>query len=100
MGLTFMGVNIHGFSGDVFSLYDSRFESNPLCCGNPESMEYHSSWNWLMPVAKKCYKRQVELKEGLGFFNDISIFSEIDEVYFACIDFIKWYNKKLNHKKK
>ena len=118
MGLKFMGVDIHGFSGDVYSLYDSRYESNYLCCCNPESMEYHSSWHWLMPVIEKIesitmgtiipvfevvigHKRCIieshpQWDYHGELYSDITIRgdSKIKSTWLAIIEFIKWYNKQ------
>ena len=76
----------------------------------PETLKFHKDWNWLMKV--------VENIESLGYLvkiafnvviirdkdneNNIITFQTIkanpkkDAIYFACLDFIKWYN--LNNK--
>jgi hypothetical protein len=66
-------------------------------------MKYHTSWDWLMPVVGKCdglsfYKRgKSDIKWG-EIFNDQEVIrafqaNEIDVVYKAVVEFIKWYNE-------
>ena len=68
-------------------------------------LEYHSSWDWLMPVTDKI---DIQLKNGRSFIEHIdgewwrnfqhvayynSKISKFDAVYKAIIKYIKWYNK-------
>ena len=68
-----------------------------------DELEYHTSWDWLMPVVGKCdslsfYKRgESDIKWG-EIFNDEEVIrafqaNEIDVVYNSVIEFIKWYNE-------
>ncbi len=62
-----------------------------------EDLEYHSSWDWLMPVVKKCSKILNNDKEGsliAPFFsiNKALLEIEIDKLWKSVIEFIKWYN--------
>lgn len=59
-------------------------------------LKYHKSYDWLMPVVKKCWKEQGQLGEGLGYFDDLTIFKDIDLIWYAVIEFIKWHNTKRN----
>lgn len=78
---------------------------------NLVSSDYHSSWDWLMPVVEKIEETEYnydtrihyDALEG-AYFVDIvdwgnaeracqtSYISRIDAVYKAVIEFIKWYN--------
>jgi len=53
--------------------------------------DYDTSWDWLMPVVNK-----IEMEcEGVPLqLLDCSLYSEIDEVYQAVVEFIKTYNSE------
>jgi len=50
---------------------------------------YHTSWDWLIPVVNK-----IEMEcEGVPLqLIDVSFYDEIHEVYWAVIEFIKIHN--------
>ena len=51
-------------------------------------LSYNVSWDWLMPVVEKIE----QVNEGVPHqLLNISLFSSIDEVYQAVIEFIKSY---------
>lgn len=75
----------------------------------PEALQYHSSWDWLMPVLEKIHlKREVkEISISMGrtriWFSDevrksfiqspcLPENNSITECWLAVIDFINWYN--------
>lgn len=63
-------------------------------------LKYHSDWNWLMEVVKKC---RVESNEEDSHWEAIyySLSDlDIDNVYTAVISFIKWYNETNNETNK
>ena len=54
-----------------------------------DEMRFHESWDWLIPVVNKI---EIE-NEGVPLqLLDCSLYSEIDEVYQAVVEFIKTYN--------
>jgi hypothetical protein len=63
-------------------------------------LKYHTSWDWLMPVVDKIWqvaiddnsKTHVAGKAIKIIDEQVSIFSSIDEVYKAVVEFIKWHN--------
>lgn len=75
------------------------------------SMQYHTSWDWLMPVIEKisnykyedfdtAYPRTFGMigEKGIPMFrfNRHHLFQEktlIESAHMACIEFIKWYNQ-------
>lgn len=69
---------------------------------NFEYIQYHSSWDWIMPVVEKIsnwydndsddYMDSMEEANLLLF--RLSIFAGIKETYQSVIKFIQWYNKQ------
>tara|TARA_R100001129_G_C5132868_1_gene193664 strand:+ start:47 stop:319 length:273 start_codon:yes stop_codon:yes gene_type:complete len=49
---------------------------------------YHTSWDWLMPVVNKI---EIECEGVPPQLLDCSLYSEINEVYQAVVEFIKQY---------
>jgi len=63
-----------------------------VCIISPSNISYkfHKSWDWLMPVVDKVE----QVNEGLPQeFIHLSLFSTINEVYEAVVEFIKNQNK-------
>jgi hypothetical protein len=67
-----------------------QLSETELC--DVDDLEYHSSWYWLMPVAKKCINPEVNT-EGWDNLAVALTTCNIDEVYQAVVEFIKQYNK-------
>ncbi len=60
----------------------------------PDEMKYDTSWDWLMPVHKKCmftpnFSGDDQLRTLLI---DAVIDADIDRLYEAAVEFIKEYN--------
>ena len=53
--------------------------------------EYHTSWDWLKPVVDEIEQVNEGVPEQMLH---VSLYSTIDEVYEAVVEFIKWYNTK------
>ena len=53
--------------------------------------KYHTSWDWLMPVAKKCINPE-DNTEGWDKLAVALTTCDIDEVYQAVVWFIQEYN--------
>lgn len=86
----FMGINlvteddIRANKNPTISSYEGYLE---------EDLEYHSSWDWLMPVVDKCFDIHLEHSDDLSFLlNDALLTTNIDEVYKAVVNFIKRTN--------
>ena len=74
------------------------YKDDVMCL--PETMRYNSSWNWLMEVVEKIERLENNLKtetreEFTQFQKVLSlpIYTKIEAVYNACVEFIKWYNE-------
>lgn len=100
------------FMGRSFSMsHISDYKNAPDNALPP--MKYHKDWNWLIPVYKKiaAVSRPIKEKEGEIFkgsgvtwtsecgeltwavYNSCRNF-EIEKVFPAIVDWIKWYNKQ------
>jgi len=79
---------------------------------HPETMKYHTSWDWLMPVVEKIEEderynvdilqygtiissntKEQGYLEIVNNVADISFDRKIDHTYQAVVEFIKWYNQ-------
>ncbi|MGI9554399.1 MAG: hypothetical protein ACR2M6_00370 [Vampirovibrionia bacterium] len=61
-------------------------------------LQYHISWDWLMPVVKKCWKIINELdmsfdKVIFKYRFDYIVYADFKESYEAIVEFINEYNK-------
>ena len=66
--------------------YVFKDKTHGLYFTNNRHGEYHTGWDWLMPVARKCHSL------GIG---DVNIYgADIDAVYKEVVEFIKQYNEK------
>ena len=72
----FMGV--HEIMHDGYSEYE--LPSNEIV----QNLQYHTSWDWLMPVVEKIY----QLDSNADFFGSINLEATYKEV----VEFIKTYN--------
>jgi len=59
--------------------------SGASSCWNIEDLQYHSDWNWLMPVVAKAQELS-----GIG----ISMSWHIEKQYEIVLSYIKHYNNK------
>jgi len=60
-----------------------------------DELEYHTSWDWLMPVAQKCRLDSRCEYDDDDFWNNIHWALEecnLDSTYKAVVEFIKQYN--------
>lgn len=91
----FMGFVEHPNKAMYWKPEDNRF-SNWLYKDSLSNFE--TSWDWLMPVLERIWmKVPIDVREinneGLAIF-EIGLFSDIQTVYKAVVEFIKWYNKQ------
>ena len=86
-------MEVHEIMHDGYSEYE--LPSNEIV----QNLQYHTSWNWLMPVAEKCLTTD-EPSDGQHYFiNDALLTCNIEVVYDRVVEFIKEYNEneRLNY---
>jgi hypothetical protein len=59
--------------------------------GTIAPMQFHSSWDWLMPVIEKCVRTGDDTDKWDNIFNTLTTLS-IKEVYEEVVEFIEDYN--------
>ena len=59
---------------------------------NQNKLEYHNSWDWLMPVVSKISSMCDEPYE-LDNMKHALLTGDIESVYYDVVEFIKQYNK-------
>ena len=57
-----------------------------------DELQYHLSWDWLMPVAEKCLTSDEKTDGQHYFINDALLTCNIEVVYDRVVEFIKDYN--------
>jgi len=62
-----------------------------LLAGYYEHMEYHLSWDWLMPVV--CLCNNVSRDKSIVTMRYFTL-NYIEGIYREIVEFIKWYNKQ------
>jgi hypothetical protein len=100
------------FRGELYALDVSKGEIYAI-----SQMQYHTSWDWIMPVVEKiesiedCEKNNFQFSilsdneceifgkyidyqhPRFSYLNCVKENSKIKSVYKTAIDFIKWYNE-------
>ncbi len=66
--------------------------------GTVESMHYHDSWDWLMPVVRKAHKMRTletyKLNDEFDRIHSMLFSADIKLVWDQIVEFIQWYNKQ------
>ena len=86
----FMGYIDNGCSEEGFLI-------NPITNYDEDiaDLKYDTSWDWIMPVAKKCFALNNENDKYESIHYALADL-DIDRVYNACVSFVEWYNKQNN----
>lgn len=72
---------------------DEHFIDMGYSCRDNAILNYHNSWEWLMPVVKKIQK--LNNNASLTWdMNEPLLNVDMKGIYKAVIEFINWYNKK------
>ncbi len=88
----FMGMNL-GVPNDNSVMIQMTPQGNEVV--PIESMEYHTSWDWLMPVVRKILTNEhyIDLTQRENIMGSLPYGIE-DDTYDAVVEFIKWYNEQ------
>ena len=84
------------FNGTYYQSGDDRTIDNPLKEEYVFEFKacFHDDWNWLMPVINKCREESnTEDSHWEAIYYSLEG-CDIDEVYNAVVEFIKWYNEE------
>jgi hypothetical protein len=73
------------------------YNAGGLHIGN--TLQYHTSWDWLMPVIERCLVGEAEQSEEISITTIKNIYEgicnqEISFAYKSVVEFIKWYNEQ------
>ena len=60
--------------------------------GTIAPMQFHASWDWLMPVVEKCYDNGAEENE-IGNITHALLDCNKDHLYISVVEFIKQFNQ-------
>lgn len=95
----FMGMNesvIYGgwYDDDKFLpefIYDNLCENKGINLYT--LLQFHESWDWLIPVVKKIYDLQLE-NEPVLIVRDALAEASLVDTFDAVVEFIEWYNEE------
>jgi uncharacterized protein with NRDE domain len=96
----FMGFNLHHGNLHKTTHYELQKTSN---MGEStwsdlfaiSEMQFHSSWDWLMPVVARCYEHgDLGREERTAIEESLMGIVDIESTWMACVEFINWYNNK------
>jgi hypothetical protein len=71
------------YVGESIMHTDNTENENDCDVFHPDDMQFHTSWDWLMPVVEKIYS----IDADVDFFKNISL----EDTYQAVIEFIESY---------
>lgn len=92
----FMGVKVSYVDNDKVAIIDGKWVD--FC-----DLEYHTSWEWLMPVVEKIESYDMNVKIHTSYTSihfkrkqcivDVDGRIKIENTYSAVVQFIEWYNE-------
>ena len=78
------------YVGESIMHTDNTENDNDYDVFHPDDMQFHTSWDWLMPVVQKC--RQDNRLEYFDFVYYAIEMCDINVTYKAVVEFIKNQN--------
>jgi hypothetical protein len=103
----FMGLELEETLEGLF-VYAKK-EQNPIKLNDIRTefyevheLQYHTSWDWLMPVIKKCFKIATALDISFDkmmekYRFDYIAYGDLDESYESVVEFIKQHNTECRY---
>ena len=76
------------YVGESIMHTDNTENENDYDVFHPDDMQFHKSWDWLMPVIDKCYQEHMS-----KHIADALLSCNIEVVYDRVVEFIKELNK-------
>jgi hypothetical protein len=90
----FMGINHLDDDKYINNLKEMKAEGLYFEQGYMTSeLKFDTDWNWLMPVVKKCREESNDEDSYWEAIYYSLVDLDIDSVYNAVVEFIKWYNE-------
>ena len=79
------------YVGESIMHTDNTENENDCDVFHPDDMQYHKSWDWLMPVVNKCFKTGDDTHQWDNIMDTIFT-CDINIVYAQVVEFIKEHN--------
>lgn len=77
---------------EKYPFYDAWNE--PIVQLLPIEMPFNKNWDWLIPVVIKCYEVSSEENHVWEAIYYAVADLDMDKIYTAVVNFIKWYNNQ------
>lgn len=78
--------------------YENEIKREDLFTEYHYSLKYHTSWDWLIPVAQKIYEKKEYYKyvneQSSMFALELMSVLQLEPIYEKIVDFITWYNSQ------
>ena len=84
-------MEVHEIMHDGYSEYD--FDDNTLDVVKEDELQYHTSWNSLMPVVEKIEDYLADNVGKVGYFDECLSSNDLEVRHQAVVEFINQYNK-------
>lgn len=87
-------------------LYETHIHHETTSKTKVTKMQYHLSWDWLMPVVEKiesCFDGSVSvtidgddvnIEYSMTYRHNVFGYTKLESTYKAVVEFIEWYNQQ------
>jgi hypothetical protein len=85
------------FVGDYLMNISNSHNENDYNWFHPDDMEFHTSWDWIMPVVQKIKSIGDKIMDNYELLDELDnalIHAEMKHVYKSVVNIIKYLNKK------